>query len=157
MINPNIGSQTQGLFGPVWQILWGFRGYSPPISSDFYRQTFLKTIPSHCQFWRTWMLFLTPFPTKTVLVTKMWCSHMVQIWDPMLGLIIDVQAPQATFLAAALLWVWVLRFVYLVFPIRLYNDHKYSSPPSTKTSRDEWLLLGACLFSRKPACRVLPG
>jgi len=70
-------------------------------------------------------------------------DHMVQIWDPMLGLIIDVQAPWATFPAAALLWVWVLRFVYLVFPIRLYNDHKYSSPPSMKTSQDKWLLLGA--------------
>ena len=113
---------------------------------DFYWQTFLKTIPSHCQFWRTWMLFLTPFWTKTVLVTKMWCSHMVQIWDPMLGLIIDVRAPQATFPAAALSRVWVLRFVYLVFPIRLYNNHKYCSPPSTKTSRDEQLLLGACIL-----------
>jgi len=67
-------------------------------------------------------------------------------WDPTLGLIIDVRAPQATFPAAALSRVWVLRFVYLVFPIRLYNDHKYSSPPSTKTSRDKWLLLGAWVY-----------
>jgi len=66
----------------------------------------------------------------------------------MLGLIIDVRAPQATFPAATLSRVWVLRFVYLVFPIRLYNDHKYSSPPnSTKTSRDERLLLEAWVFS----------
>jgi len=65
------------------------------------------------------------------------------VWDPMLGLIIDVRAPRATFPAATLSRVWVVRFVYLVFPIRLYNDHKYSSPPSTKTSRDEQLLLGA--------------
>ena len=127
MINPNIGSQTQGLLGPVWQILWILlriqRLWPTNFFTDFYQQTFLKTIPSHCWFWRTWMLFSTPFQTKTVLVTKMWCSHMVQIWDPMLGLIIDVRAPWATFLAAALLWVWVLRCIYLVFPIRLYNDH----------------------------------
>jgi len=70
-------------------------------------------------------------------------SHRPWSWDPTLGLIIDVQAPQATFPAAALSWVWVLRFVYLVFPIRLYNNHKYSSPSSMKTSQDEWLLLGA--------------
>jgi len=137
MINPNIGSQTQGLFGPVWQILWILlriqRLWPTNFFTDFYRWTFLKTIPSHCRFWRTWMLFSTPFQTKTVLVTKMGCSHMVQIWDPMLGLIIDVWAPQATFLAAALLWVWVLRFVYLVFPIRLYNNHKYSSCPIQKS------------------------
>jgi len=77
----------------------------------------------------------------------MWCTwfldYIVWVWDPMLGLINNVQAPWWPFLAAALLLIWVLRFVYLVFPIRLYNDHKYSSPPSTKTLRDEQLLLEA--------------
>ena len=51
------------------------------------------------------------------------------VWDPTLGLINDVRAHRWPFLAAALSQAWVLRFVYLVFPIRLYNDHKYSSPP----------------------------
>jgi hypothetical protein len=50
-------------------------------------------------------------------------------WDPTLGLINDVRDPRMTFPAAALSRAFVLSFVYLVFPIRLYNDHKYSSPP----------------------------
>ena len=38
---------------------------------------------------------------------------MVQIWNPMLGLIIDVQAPRATFPAAALLRVCQFEFLGL--------------------------------------------
>jgi hypothetical protein len=76
-------------------------------------------------------------------VTRLFLDHMVQIWDPMLGLINDLGVPRMTFPAAALSRAFVLSFVYLVFPIRLYNDHKYSSPPSSKASRDERLLLGA--------------
>ena len=73
------------------------------------------------------------FLSKTVFMTEMWhawsLDYIAWVWDPMLGLINDVQAPHLHFLAAAISQVWVLRFVYLVFPIRLYNNHQYSSPP----------------------------
>ena len=90
--------------------------------------------PITLSIWRTWMLFSTPFWTKMVLVTKMWCSHMVQIWDPMLGLITDLQAPQLTFLAAALSQAWALTFVYLFFPITLYN-HQISHTTNSTSFR----------------------
>jgi len=87
------------------------------------------------------------FFSKMMFMTEMWhtwfLDYIVWVWDPTLGLINDVWAPWWPFLAATLSQVWVLRFVYFVFPIRLYNDHKYSSPPSMKTLQDEWLLLGA--------------
>jgi len=147
MLGPN-SKAFLGLCDRSFEYIWGFRGYCPPISS-------WTSIDKH--FWRPshhTVNFGGPGCYSQHHSKPKWCwwpkcdalflDHMVQIWDPMLGLIIDVQAPWATFPAAALLWVWVLRFVYLVFPIRLYNDHKYSSPPSMKTSQDEWLLLGAC-------------
>jgi len=110
-----------------WQILvaenrasfhWGLRPTN--FFTDFYGQTFLKTIPSHCRFWKTWMLFSTPFQTKTVLVTKMWCfvpwSHgadlgpnvRVNHWSPSSPTDFS-GSPRA------------LTFVYLFFPITLYN------------------------------------
>ncbi|KIJ92696.1 hypothetical protein K443DRAFT_113180, partial [Laccaria amethystina LaAM-08-1] len=64
---------------------------------------------------------------------------------PMLGLITDLRAPRLTFPAASLSRARALTFVYLFFPITLYN-HKISHTANSMKrliKRYEWLLLGA--------------
>ena len=106
VMNPNVGFQLQGLSGPVWQILeylWGFRGYGPPISSQ-------TSMDKH--FWRPshhTVDFGRPGHYSRHHSKPKWCwwpkcdalflDHMVQIWDPTLGLITDLWAPRLTFLA----------------------------------------------------------
>ena len=72
----------------------------------------------------------------------------------MLGLITDLRAPRLTFPAAALSRARALTFVYLFFPITLYN-HKISHTANSMKrliERYEWLLLGACLRPTDTGC-----
>jgi len=123
-----LGSNSKaflGLCDRSFEYLWGFRGYGPPISSrtsmdkhfwrpsrhtvDFGRPGHYSrhhSKPKRCWWPKCDALFL---------------DHMVQIWDPTLGLITDLWTPQLTFPAAALLQARALIFVYLFFPITLYN------------------------------------